>query len=49
MLKMECIMKTQDNMMQENNGMKQSSACYTNLSVEDLKNLWGTPIPKTIL
>jgi hypothetical protein len=33
----------------DRDGKMMCSACYTGLNVEDLKNLWGTPIPKTIL
>lgn len=27
-------------------GKKMCSACYTGLSIEDIKKLWYTPIPK---
>lgn len=29
-------------------GKMMCSACYTGLSVDDLKKLWGTPVPETI-
>lgn len=32
----------------DKNGKMMCSACYTGLSVEDLKKLWGTPVPDTI-
>lgn len=31
----------------DENGKMMCSACYTRLSVEALKTLWGTPIPET--
>ncbi len=30
----------------DKDGKMMCSACYSGLSVEDLKKLWGTPIPK---
>ena len=32
----------------DENGKMMCSACYTGYSVEDLKKLWGTPIPDDI-
>ncbi len=32
----------------DENGKMMCSCCYTGLSVEDLKKLWVTPIPKKL-
>lgn len=33
----------------DNQGKTMCSACYTGFSIEELKLLWGHPIPKTLL
>lgn len=33
----------------DKDGKMMCSACYTGLEVDDLKKLWGTPIPKGFL
>ena len=33
----------------DKDGKMMCSACYIGLSIEDLKKLWGTPIPKPLI
>lgn len=42
----ECGRMYKDRM--SHSGKMVCSACYTGMSVEDLKKLWGTPVPDTL-